>query len=903
METSSLTTVISAFVLGAGLAAGLAVAFLSKGKGSASTSSTATSEAAAKKKKKKAKTNPQQPTTTDPVKQSDSQPIKSQQQEPLIQSPSSSTSKEQQQQQKKKKAKKVKDVQVGNDDISFAAALQSQTQTQINQVNPKDEKPKSTEDPFPSLNLNSNQHQQPQSSQKKKKDKGSTSTSWASVAVADPPKQVEPVPITPARKHASPSTQPQSIQQDDLIKPKLIVVPATQRIDLSSDSDDDSESAVHATRVLKFQEKEELDDGWTRVSDGASTKKAPTLRLVGSSSSSSNSTSYPVKPAAPPASQLTKTQLNNQRKAEKLKAEKEAVRILQEQRRQEFKREAAAALAKEKAVQEAMKRGAILEKQRLAALKAPTPSNSNTWKEDEAGDTKMLSTFWSRLILLAICRHTTAIYCTNDRPVLVSGTSGIITDGSPAFQHSRAGSDCAWIITPTSTSNFTIEFSHWELNPSSDIDRIEVILVTLPLHTDGLDATRRTLTSGLAEASERVIGKVSGYIEKPLYLNRAYLDVGVGSVKTYSVLSTPDLLLQQRRRFVVPDLDPATQRIKVRFVTDPFGPQFDGFFARWWSDGYDKSSTCPFDCFEGYGRGLCSLDGVCVCGEGYSGVACHNDDKKQLMSFYSTCHGESWINSSGWNVSHPCHDVAYNEINLSAIIDWNGVGVCVANRVTSLQLPKNNIVCPSNANVQLPYFTRVLDLSENFIQTFPAAISGLAQLSVLSLGASNISGVLPYDFFTAPFPLLNLNLSSNNLGGGFYGGGWVNGLLRLDLSGNQFEGWIPVDIYMMAVPGSVWVDGNNFLCPSDAKSNGTSGALNPWTCLDDGGSFVQPTHVVMPTSLSPARIYIGGLNYVPKKIPISCVLDNGIVVAGTPSTQPQYCVHSQLQLQESITSD
>ncbi|KAI9348625.1 hypothetical protein BDR26DRAFT_853605 [Obelidium mucronatum] len=477
----------------------------------------------------------------------------------------------------------------------------------------------------------------------------------------------------------------------------------------------------------------------------------------------------------------------------------------------------------------------------------------------------------SSVYLLLTSSSASAAYCSNDRPVLLTGQSGSLTDGSPAFQHSRPGSDCHWLYTPTTISNFTIEFSHWELNPSSDIDRIEISVVTTS-NTESMSIT------------ETVVGKVSGYLNNPIYYNQKSVDPTVATAINATALLSEQaiaLIRQQRKQFTIINLDPATQRVKIRFVTDPFGPQFDGFYA-FWSVGVeytmDKMAPCPYNCHEQYGRGICSLDGVCVCADGYSGAGCHNNDKKRLQNFYSACNGTHWKDNSGWMALHPCFNQPFNEISITAFINWAGVGGCVAGRVTSLQLPRNNISCPASAikTLTFPPYTRNLDLSGNIVPAFPTSISDLSQLSVLSIAKSGMGGVLPASFFASHFPLLNLNLSSNALLGGFPDASWISGLLTLDLQNNQFEGWVPESVHNMAVPGSVWIDGNRFLCSSGISGLSTtdndenSSALNPWSCVTAPGTHdialafdyaayplqSLPSHQFVVTVTCPAGSYI-----------------------------------------------
>ncbi|KAJ3020462.1 UNVERIFIED_CONTAM: hypothetical protein HDU68_010168 [Siphonaria sp. JEL0065] len=378
MDTS---TVIAAFALGAALSAGLAIAFLNRSPPNASSSGFESSKN--KKKKNKSKQADHDDGSTQP------QPVLTPTTTATATATPTATATTTNNANKSSKKKKVKQVQVNTEVVPAVHVISKSAPTQ-----PKEEIP------FPSLNSNN---------VPKKKGKVDKATSYAFVAQSEAPTKPDPPSTaTPTRAYEQP--KPKQSKHVEPQKPQIISVPKPAPIPYSDSESEEEEEVTPAARVLKFQEKEQLDDGWVRVTEGASTskfinlldclikcvtysiEKAPTLRLVGSSSLAA-AHSFPIKPAPTPQNQLTKTQLNNQRKAEKLRQAKEAARIIQEQRKIDFRRDAAAATAKEKAIAETMKRGAAMEKQRLEAVAALAKNNvksdSGTWEAADSG-----SSFW-----------------------------------------------------------------------------------------------------------------------------------------------------------------------------------------------------------------------------------------------------------------------------------------------------------------------------------------------------------------------------------------------------------------------------------------------------------------------------------------------------------------------------
>ncbi|KAJ3120469.1 hypothetical protein HK100_012784 [Physocladia obscura] len=221
-------------------------------------------------------------------------------------------------------------------------------------------------------------------------------------------------------------------------------------------------------------------------------------------------------------------------------------------------------------------------------------------------------------------------------------------------------------------------------------------------------------------------------------------------------------------------------------------------------------------------------------------------------------------------------------------MQWHGIGTCIAQRVTSIILPSNNIICSNEAislqNISFPYYTHVLDLSHNIIPIFPDTVASLPHLSLLSFAFTEMTGEIPVSFLTAEIPLVGLNLTRNALTGviatSSVSSPWLANLLGLDISGNAFEGWLPNQVVEMAAPKSVWLNGgsNKFYCPNISVY-----ALNEYACQDIDVPKMTPGQVGMPSLVKPAKLYFPGLAYVPLYSKLSCIIDDVIIVNGTVS--------------------
>ncbi|KAJ3380056.1 hypothetical protein CcCBS67573_g06598 [Chytriomyces confervae] len=387
MDSSTTTTVIASFALGAVVAAGAVAAFLRPGQTSNEAGNGANGQTettlSKKKKKKSKKTDSSAP--TDPVPSSNA-------------SEAAAVSKEIARNVSPTQPKPVIDpvpVQPETDSQEWTTETKSKRKTANNsksiaaqKTNQSVAKPATVEEPteFPSLSSKS-------SAKKGKKLAAGTSYAYVAKTVDPvlPPRPVSPVQTAPGYMMqakpvptSKPSTASASLGNKDQLNASI-----NKQLGMdSSESEDEVDDSGPRARVLKIHDNETLDDGWTT----AVSKKAPTLRIISSSTASSSSHSFPVRAARPAPEAMTKTQQKNQRKAEKLKEEKEAMRILQEQRRQQYLREVAQSQAKEKAVSSQMSKGIQMEKQRLAAAAAAAASRKGG--NDEDSWTVQGKSFW-----------------------------------------------------------------------------------------------------------------------------------------------------------------------------------------------------------------------------------------------------------------------------------------------------------------------------------------------------------------------------------------------------------------------------------------------------------------------------------------------------------------------------
>ncbi|KAI8833768.1 hypothetical protein BJ741DRAFT_610935, partial [Chytriomyces cf. hyalinus JEL632] len=388
MDSSTTTTVIASFALGAVVAAGAVAAFLRPSQTSNDVVNGANSQTettlSKKKKKKSKKTDSSSP--ADPVPSSNASGAvavsteiarkvsATTQPKPAFDPVSAKSETESQEWTTESKSKR----KTANNSKSIAAQKSNQTVT----------KPTSVEEPieFPSLSSKS-------STKKGKKLAAGTSYAYVAKTVDPvlPPRPVSPVQTAPGYMmlaKPAPVSKPNTTSSPLGNKDQLNASISKQLGMDSSESEDEVDDSGPRARVLKIHDNEILDDEWTT----AASKKAPTLRIISSSTTTSSSHSFPVRPARPAPEAMTKTQQKNQRKAEKLKEEKEAMRILQEQRRQQYLREVAHSQAKEKAVSSQMSKGVQMEKQRLAAAAAAAASRKGG--NDEDSWTVQGKSFW-----------------------------------------------------------------------------------------------------------------------------------------------------------------------------------------------------------------------------------------------------------------------------------------------------------------------------------------------------------------------------------------------------------------------------------------------------------------------------------------------------------------------------
>ncbi|KAI8835216.1 hypothetical protein BJ741DRAFT_227914 [Chytriomyces cf. hyalinus JEL632] len=386
MDSSTTTTVIASFALGAVVAAGVVAAFLrpSQTSNEAANGANSQTETLSKKKKKKSKkTDSSTPADLVPSSYASEGAAVSKEIARNVSAPT-----------QPKPAIDPVPVQPETDSQEWTTESKSKRKTANNskliaqKSNQTATRSTFFEEPteFPSLSSKS-------SAKKGKKLAAGTSYAYVAKTVDPilPPRPVSPVQTAPGHMMQAkpvPVTKPITASASLGNKGQLNASINKQLGMDSSESEDEVDDTGRHARVLKIDYNETLDDGWTT----AASKKAPTLRIISSSTTTSSSHSFPVRPARPAPEAMTKTQQKNQRKAEKLKEEKEAMRILQEQRRQQYLREVAHSQAKEKAVSSQMSKGVQMEKQRLAAAAAAAASRKGG--NDEDSWTVQGKSFW-----------------------------------------------------------------------------------------------------------------------------------------------------------------------------------------------------------------------------------------------------------------------------------------------------------------------------------------------------------------------------------------------------------------------------------------------------------------------------------------------------------------------------
>lgn len=230
----------------------------------------------------------------------------------------------------------------------------------------------------------------------------------------------------------------------------------------------------------------------------------------------------------------------------------------------------------------------------------------------------------------------------------------------------------------------------------------------------------------------------------------------------------------------------------------------------------------------------------------------------QLEELYSSCGGSHWINKDGWPDGSTATDPCSSET------PWFGVecsSIDDSLDVTGLELPNNNLTCSfpgmellSSGLVNL----EKIDLSGNkisgSIQSFNIFVKGITHFNV---AGNSISGSLPRWLFTgsASENVQMVNVSHNNIAGTVDNtvGKLLNTttLQTLDLSGNQFYGFLPTA--MSYVKGGLYVSGNKWWCPQTTNVT----VADTFTC-----GCPTPCHAGDPTNLHNATCSASSTNSV-----------------------------------------
>ena len=135
-----------------------------------------------------------------------------------------------------------------------------------------------------------------------------------------------------------------------------------------------------------------------------------------------------------------------------------------------------------------------------------------------------------------------------------------------------------------------------------------------------------------------------------------------------------------------------------------------------------------------------------------TGVKCRPSDRDVLKSLYEETGGPNWTNSENWLSDEP-------------LGDWYGVSVDGEGRVTSLELPNNDLtgtIPPELGN--LARLTWLNFTSNDLTGAIPPEIGGLDALRILFLGDNGLTGSIPAELGNLG-SLLSLYLWGNNLTG------------------------------------------------------------------------------------------------------------------------------------------
>ena len=184
-------------------------------------------------------------------------------------------------------------------------------------------------------------------------------------------------------------------------------------------------------------------------------------------------------------------------------------------------------------------------------------------------------------------------------------------------------------------------------------------------------------------------------------------------------------------------------------------------------------------------------------------LTCRETDSLELVTFYNTMGGASWISNSNW---------------LTGPLDtWYGVTMSVNDCVSQLVLSSNNLVGVL-PDISLSELT-TLNLLSNQVSGSIPNFTGIPNLLFLTLGGNNLSGSIP-NFSNIP-QLRNLYLITNQLTGPIPDFSGIPLLQSMSLAGNNLTGTIP-DFSNLPMLNFLWLEQNQLSGSIPDFSNNTN---------------------------------------------------------------------------------
>lgn len=246
------------------------------------------------------------------------------------------------------------------------------------------------------------------------------------------------------------------------------------------------------------------------------------------------------------------------------------------------------------------------------------------------------------------------------------------------------------------------------------------------------------------------------------------------------------------------------------------------------------------------GTGLCApsrssyrtwLNGI----DDKSGVddcAADQPDWEALVSFYNETNGPNWDDNTNWLSAVP-------------LDEWFGVSTDASGRVTSLELPWNNLLGPLPAALGRLDKLEILNLAANELSgSIPPELSNLERLRELNLFYCWISGTIPAELGRlSELELLNLGANGATLTGTLPAElGKLTKLKELYLFGNGLYGQIPGELSKITELEFLNLAHNGF-SGSIPGELGKLSKLNELKLQDNGLSGIIPRELGLLSNL------------------------------------------------------